>query len=137
MICAAASLLREDSKAGGKAYFATDCPPANFFDFFAPVLDAAGHRMPPPEAGLPPAPLYVLGAVFELVAFVIRPLWRFAPKLTRFSIRFVTVDFTVSDARARRELGYAPRVSDEEAMRETCAFYDARGSEQEGNQRSA
>lgn len=137
MICAAAALLRPRTEVGGRAYFATDCPPANFFDFFSPVIEAAGYRMPPPEKGLPPGPLFALGAVFEWVAWIMRPVWRLAPKLTRFSVRFVTVDFTVSGARARRELGYEPYVSDEEAMRRTCDFYAGRASEQERDQRTA
>ena len=123
LVLAAAALLKPKPVAGGQAYFITDAPPANFFDFFTPVLEAAGHRMPPPEKGLPVTPLFVLGAVFEAVAWTVRPVWRFAPSLTRFSIRFVALDFTVVGDKAARDLGYAPVVDDAEAMRRTCAAY--------------
>ncbi len=122
-VLAAAALLEPSPIAGGQAYFITDGPPANFFDFFAPVLEAAGHRMPPPERGLPVAPLFAVGAFFEATAFLVRPVWRFAPSLTRFSIRFVALDFTVRGDKAARDLGYAPLVDDTEAMRWTCDHY--------------
>ena len=121
-VLAAAALLHKPSIVGGKAYFITDGPPANFFDFFAPVVQAAGFTMP--ERGLPTGPLYVLGALFEGIAWLVRPVWRFAPKLTRFSVRFVALDFTVVGDKAKRELGYSPTVDDREAMRRTCAFYE-------------
>ena len=126
MILAAADLIAPHPVAGGQVYFITDGPPANFFDFFAPPVEAAGHRMPPPERGLPVAPLFALGAVLEGVAWLVRPVWRFAPNLTRFSIRFVALDFTVGSEKAARELGYAPLVEPDEAMRRTCEYYEAR-----------
>ena len=123
LILAAAALLAPSARPGGQAYFITDAPPDNFFDFFAPVLKAAGHEMPPQNKGLPVTPLFAIGAVFEGLAWIVRPVWRFAPSLTRFSIRFVALDFTVRRDKAERELGYRPLVDDGEAMRRTCEYY--------------
>ena len=122
-ILAAAALLKPQAVAGGQAYFITDAPPANFFDFFAPVLQAAGFAMPPASRGLPVVPLFALGAGFEALAWAVRPVWRFAPSLTRFSVRFVALDFTVGRDKAEKDLGYTPQVDDDEAMRRTCAHY--------------
>ena len=123
LVLAAAHLLTTEPVAGGEVYFITDCPPANFFDFFAPVLEAAGHQMPPPNKGLPVAPLFAIGAMLEGVSWLVRPVHRFAPSLTRFSIRFVALDFTVGSDKATRDLGYTPIVGAAEALERTCAYY--------------
>ena len=125
LVCAAHALHRSPTPAGGQAYFITDAPPANFFDFFAPVLAAGGYAMPPPQRGLPVAPLFAVGALFEAMAWLARPVWRFAPSLTRFSVRFVAIDFTIRSDKAATELGYSPLVDDKEAMARTCAHYAA------------
>jgi nucleoside-diphosphate-sugar epimerase len=121
----AAKALRspESPPAAGRAYFVTDAEPANFFEFLAPFVEAAGHRMPSAARALPRGPLYALGALLEGVAWAVRPVTRFTPVITRFAVDFVCLDFTIRTDRASRELGYVPRYSPRAAQERTIAHY--------------
>lgn len=125
-LLAARSLLSDAPRAAGEVYFALDFPPENFFDFLAPFVEAAGHRMPPPSRGLPRAPLYALGWALESLSRALGPAVRFAPTVTTFAVDFVTLDFTLSSDKAARDLGYAPRFTREEAFERTLAWYRTR-----------
>jgi nucleoside-diphosphate-sugar epimerase len=122
---AGAALLEAEGRGAGEVYFATDVEPANFFEFLAPFVEAAGHRMP--RWSLPRAPLYALGALLEGAAHLSRPLVRFEPVITRFAVDFVTQDFTIRTDKAARELGYAPLYPPAEAVERTRAWYASNG----------
>ncbi len=119
---AAARLLDGDATAAGQVYFVTDVAPANFFEFLAPFVEAAGYRMP--SWSLPRAPLYAAGALLEAVSRV--PGVRFRPVVTRFAVDFVCQDFTIETDKAARLLGYAPLFAPEETIARTTAYYAKR-----------
>lgn len=118
---AGAALLAPEARGAGEVYFVTDVEPANFFDFLAPMLAAAGHRLP--GWSLPRAPLYAVGAFLEAAAHLARPWVRFEPTLTRFAVDFVTQDFTIRTDKARRQLRYEPLYRPHEAIARTVAYY--------------
>jgi len=124
-VMAARSLLSETPRAAGEVYFATDFEAANFFDFLAPFVEAAGYRMPPPSKGLPRTPLYALGATMEGLAAATRPFLGWQPTLTRFAIDFVAKDFIISTDKATRELDYRPRYDLGQATERTAAWFRA------------
>ena len=91
----------------GEAYFVVDGPPIAFRAFLAAYLKTAGVELP--ERSAP-------GGLIRLVANVAEPLYRLAnsaapPPITRFTAHIMSRDCTLSDAKARADLGYRPVVS--------------------------
>lgn len=130
-LLAARALLRGDEAPRGQAYFVTDAPACNFFEFFEPVVRAVGYRVVPQAFSLPRGLMRGLGALAESGAFALRPFRRVAPAVTRFSVDYVCQDVTYRSDKAARELGYAPVHTQEEAMARTVAW----AREREGSAR--
>ena len=57
---------------------------------------------------------------------LLRPVVDFRPTVTRFAVDFVCLDFTFRSDKARRELGYAPVYTEEEAFARTIDYFRAR-----------
>jgi nucleoside-diphosphate-sugar epimerase len=118
-VCAARS-LGVGSVAAGQTYFVCDHYPAeNLFDFMEPYLRELG--LPVPRTSIPYPLAYWLAAVAEIVA----PRSNF----NRFAVAQTCIDHTFSDAKARRDLGYAPIVSKEEAFRRSLDWLRAQEKE--------
>jgi nucleoside-diphosphate-sugar epimerase len=112
----AADLLRPGSSVCGQCYFICDHYPAeNLFDFMAPFLRALG--LPVPRRSIPYRLAYALAALAEV----------FAPhsNFNRFAVVQTCVDHTFVDGKARRELGYSPIVSREEAFQRSVEWLKA------------
>lgn len=99
---------------GGEAYFLTDGPPVEMESFITRLVATQGVTAP-----LFRAPLWVADAiaasgeaVWPLLGRLIAP----EPPLPRTAVNLFFREVTVSDAKARRELGYAPVVSIEEGL---------------------
>ncbi|HTP57672.1 MAG TPA: NAD-dependent epimerase/dehydratase family protein [Spirochaetia bacterium] len=109
----AAELLRPDSPVCGQSYFICDHYPAeNLFDFMAPFLRALD--LPVPRKSIPYRLAYALSAVAEV----------FAPysNFNRFAVIQTCIDHTFVDHKARKELGYSPIVSREEAFQRSVEW---------------
>jgi nucleoside-diphosphate-sugar epimerase len=94
-------------RAGGRAYFITNGEPVVLWDWINELL--RGLRIPAirKRASLPMA--YLAGGLFEL-------LWRVLPlpdepPMTRFVAQELATDHWFDISAARRDLGYAPRVT--------------------------
>lgn len=112
----AAERLRDGSAACGQCYFICDHYPAeNLFDFMEPFLRALG--LPVPRRSIPYPLAYALSAAAEV----------FAPhsNFNRFAVIQTCVDHTFVDEKARRDLGYSPIVSREEAFRRSVEWLSA------------
>jgi nucleoside-diphosphate-sugar epimerase len=112
-ICHAALLAAEKAN-GGRAYFVTDGKDRSLREVMGSLLATQGV-----DAGDKSAPV---GAAW-VMATVMETAWRSLrlkgePPLTRQMLRLVGYDFTLSDRRARDELGYAPIVTWEEGLQE-------------------
>ncbi len=123
VLLAARALLCGVPGVSGEAFYATDYPARNFFDFFEPVLRAVGQRMLPWRLAVPEAVGYGLGVLNEAAARALRPLVALTPKVSRYGVRFVCQDHTYRTDKAARRLGYAPVCSEAEAFAETIAHY--------------
>ena len=99
-------LAAERGRSGG-VWFVTDGAPVVFREFVAELLRTQG--VDPPEAELP-TPVAAAAVAAAEAAYRRLPL-RGAPPLTRFGLWFATRECTLSDRRARDELGYAPVTS--------------------------
>jgi len=117
----AADRLFPGSPIAGQCYFICDHYPAeNLFDFMEPFLRELG--LPVPRRSIPYRLAYALAAAAEVLA----PRSNF----NRFAVVQTCVDHTFVDAKAARDLGYAPLVSRQEAFRRSVEWLtrDSRAS---------
>lgn len=101
----------------GKAYFITDNHPLPMFEFFRPVIEGLGYRMP--KLNIPYRPLIAFLRLWQFLHFRIGLP---APFLTPHEIRKLAISHRASSDEAERDFGYRPVVSPDEAM-ERCLIY--------------
>lgn len=106
----------------GEIYFVTDGEPVEFRSFITAMLETQG--VPAPGGSIPLGLVKALAGVMEL-AWRALPL-KGQPPLTREVLALVGTEVTVSDAKARRELGYVGHISREAGLLEMKAAPDAR-----------
>jgi nucleoside-diphosphate-sugar epimerase len=122
-VCEGALLAAERGRPG-EAYFLTDGPPVEFRDFVTRMLATQGLSVDGVRS-IPPAVARFAGAAAET-------LWSWLPlpghpPLSRAAVRLIGEEVTVSDAKARRELGYQGRTTREEGLRELAERARAAG----------
>lgn len=122
-LLASAALLNGSGKVDGQAYFLTDGPPSNFFAFFDPFIEAAGYTIRPKSLWLPRWFAYGIGCISEGIAFLLRPIKRYSPKMSRFAVTYTCTDYTFRSEKARKDFGFTPKYSKEEAFIETVKFF--------------
>lgn len=124
-LLAAQALADAPESLAGKAYFVGDHPGGNFFEFLAPLFEAAGAHLP--KRQLPTGIALFAATVTELLYGVLgRVVPSFNPQFSRYVVRTLAQDWTFSYARATRDFGYRPLVSLEEARERTAEW--ARGA---------
>jgi nucleoside-diphosphate-sugar epimerase len=121
-VVVARDLVAGEGRAAGEVFFATDPTPGNMFDFFEPVMRAAGRRVVPKTLGIPKPVMDVVAAGMATTQRALSPWVRFTPMITKFAVDFVCLDFVVSGDKIARELGYVPRYTEREAMDRTVAW---------------
>jgi len=120
----AAKALWEDKPGADKqVWFITDGPGTNFFTFFDRIIEEAGYRIRPKNLWIPPRIAFAIGTLNEWIARLIRPVYSYVPKFSRFAVSYTCQDFTFQTDKAERELGYRPKYTEEEALAETIRFY--------------
>lgn len=107
-------LLAAEKGRGGEIYFLTDGPPVEFRAFLTDLLATQGVV---PGGGSLPRGLAVAIARAGEAAWTAFRLPG-APPLTMSLVRVVGEEVTVSDAKARRELGYVGRTTREAGLAE-------------------
>jgi len=123
-----AKALREGNPAvRGQVYFLVDSPGANFFDFLSPVIEEAGLRIQPRNLRIPGWALVPFALLAEGAAFLLRPIHRFHPPLSRFALSYICSDFTLKGDRAVRDFQFAPAYTVEEAKHRTGAWFRENG----------
>lgn len=107
-----AILLALEKGRGGQAYFVLDDGRRTLREIIGGM--AAARNLALPNTSIPRWMANTLGYIFE-------GLWRLlrlkgAPPLTRFAVMIMSRECTLTDAKARRELGYSPVVSVDEGL---------------------
>jgi len=98
----------------GEIYFVTDGEPVVFREFVSAML--ATQDVAPPTRSVPLPVVRAAAAGMTAWASLRRSAGE--PLLTRAALELVAQEMTVSDAKARRELGYRPVITVEEGLRE-------------------
>lgn len=114
----AAAHLVPDGTAPGQAYFINDAEPINMFEFARPVLEACGQRWPKMRISGP--------AVRGVMTGWQRLHFRFgfpAPLLEPLAVERLYLDNYFSIAKARRDLGYEPLFTTQQALTECLPYY--------------
>jgi nucleoside-diphosphate-sugar epimerase len=118
------ALLRADerltpgSPVAGQAYFITNGEPIPFFAFVSKVLAELGL---PRIVGAVPYPIAFAAAALKEAFDTLRGGTLNAEDgMSRFAVRYMVRHHYFDIGKARRDLGYAPRVNLEEGIRLTC-----------------
>ncbi|EKF22591.1 3 beta-hydroxysteroid dehydrogenase/Delta 5--_4-isomerase [Mycolicibacterium hassiacum DSM 44199] len=114
----AAEHLVPGGTAPGQAYFINDGEPVNMFEFARPVVEACGRRWP--RIRVPGRLVWLAMTAWQWLHF------RFGlpkPMLEPLRVERLLLDNYFSIDKARRELGYRPRYTTEQAMAECLPYY--------------
>src|SRR5262249_13879949 len=91
--------------------------------FFGTI--AAGLGTPPPKR---PVPLFLAKLAARIVeARARRKGAKEAPRVTQGRVKLLGLDLDFSIEKARRELGYSPKMSFEQGMKETLEWFKSTG----------
>ncbi len=113
----AARHLLPGSPLAGEAYFITDGQPINYWEFFRPFLESVGARRP--RLNLPGG---LMHAAITLWEFAHAKLGAPAPPLRSLEVRKMAVSHYNRIEKARRDFGWEPKFSPEQA-RAACLPY--------------
>jgi nucleoside-diphosphate-sugar epimerase len=105
--------------ARGETYVITDGVKLTWRRYFEKLTTALD--VPPPRCSVPPGVAWAAASILEAVYRRLRIRRR--PPITRYLVAHLSHDVHFSIAKARRELGYAPRVDVDEAIARTAAWY--------------
>lgn len=121
----AARSLKDPQKrndVGGKFYYISDDTPlVSYSDFNHVVLSPLGfHIQEKPILSF--RLFYVFCLLMEMLCMMVRPFVRIVPPLNRQLLIMLNTPFSFSYQKARRDLGYVPRYTWEEARRLTMEW---------------
>jgi len=111
-------LALEHPRAAARIYNIADDRPPTQEEVLQAIAGEVGAV--PPRLHVPYSVLYGLACVAEAVAAITRSTH---PAVTRFGLALYGADNRIAIARARRELGYEPRVPLQDGVRLTAAWY--------------
>jgi nucleoside-diphosphate-sugar epimerase len=117
-LLAADALARADTPANGQAYFISNGEPRAVEAIVGDIVAACGA--PRPTRHVPLAVAYGLGALIELVFRLLRS--EREPPMSRFLAINLATPHWFDLSAARRDLGYAPRVSIAEGLERLAAW---------------
>jgi nucleoside-diphosphate-sugar epimerase len=105
----------------GRTYNITNGEPMKLWEVVRTLCGLLGYPAPRWRVSLPAA--LALAGVIEAVYGIVMP--HREPPLTRFAVRGLALDATLDIRAARRDLGYAPRVSLDEGLRAFARWWQA------------
>jgi 3beta-hydroxy-delta5-steroid dehydrogenase/steroid delta-isomerase len=124
---AAEKLIETPEIVGGQAYFVTDEEQMNLIEWFRPLIEGLGCRIP--SRSIPTRVMYVLAFIMECLHLVGGP----KPFMTRLEVHNLTTSFTFRCDKARRELGYRPAIGQVEGMKRCVLRYRKMAGEPDVN----
>lgn len=115
-------LALDQPKAAGQAYNITNDQPLTQLQFLSAIAEEI--QAPAPHLHVPFAVLYTAGVVAERAAMMLGSTRR--PPVTRLGVAFFGTDNRFAIGKARRELGFVPRVPIRKGIGLSAAWYRAR-----------
>lgn len=122
-------LALDHEHAAGRAYNITNDRPLTQQQFLNAIAGEIGAR--PPRVHVPYHALYAAGYAAERLAMLTRSVRR--PPITRLGVAFFGTDNRYAIDKARRELGYTPRVDLRDGVRLAATWYRQRGCRRPAN----
>ena len=118
----AAAALKQDSTAGGQAYFITDDTPLmNTFDFTNIFLQIRGYTL---STYTIPYPLvYAVMYCLELLLWLVKPIKQFNFATPLCSIIYINKTIYFSGARLQSKLGYKPIYDFKQSIKLCSKYY--------------
>jgi nucleoside-diphosphate-sugar epimerase len=116
----AADRLAAEPTLSGRIYFISNDEPIPLWEMIDAILRAAG--LPPVRRRIHPAAAYAAGAVLEAVYRLLRLPGE--PRMTRFVARELATAHWFDIRAAKRDLGYAPSVSNTEGLRRLAQWLE-------------
>jgi sterol-4alpha-carboxylate 3-dehydrogenase (decarboxylating) len=110
------------STAAGEAFFITNGEPKPFWDFIRNVAERLGF--PSAKITVPKNLVYAAAAIKEGISVLKGGDPPAEDGLTRFAIRYMCTHHYFSIEKARRLLGYKPKVSIAEGIERTCQYLE-------------
>ena len=123
-IVAAESRLEPGSRLNGQAYFVTNGEPVAFYAFVEELLGRLGY---PPFRGRVPYWLAYAGAATLETLAAVTGRTSGEDGVSRFAVKFLATSHYYSIDKARRDLGWTPRVALSEGIRRTAERLRAAG----------
>jgi 2-alkyl-3-oxoalkanoate reductase len=120
----AAARLGLKPSIGGKAYFISQGDPRPIWEIVNRILGAAG--LPPVTESVPPLAAKTAAAAMEAAWKVFRLPGE--PRLTRFLVSQLSTAHWFDISAARRDLGYAPKVTIEEGFERLRVWFQSEGT---------
>uniref|UniRef100_A0A8C4QNH3 Sterol-4-alpha-carboxylate 3-dehydrogenase, decarboxylating n=1 Tax=Eptatretus burgeri TaxID=7764 RepID=A0A8C4QNH3_EPTBU len=118
----AAETLEEGSPICGKAYHVTNDEPISFWNFMGQMLQGLGYE--PPRRHIPYLLVYSFALILSWLCMLLRPLIHLSPgTFTPMRVALASTHHYYSCENAKRDLGYKPIVSLEEAIAKTIRSY--------------
>jgi nucleoside-diphosphate-sugar epimerase len=115
----AAENLNGNGNAAGKTYFISDEAPVNIWKWLYELFEKLD--IPPVKKSISYRQAYCLGAVMEKL-FLLLPG---EPPMTRFVAGQLAFSHYFNISAAKKDLGYQPAVTPEEAMEKTIAYFSS------------
>lgn len=107
---------------GGKFYFVSDdTPHVSYSDFNHVMMSPLGFSIQE-KLPVPLRLFYILCFLMEVFCWMLRPFVRIVPPLNRQLLTMLNTTFSFSYQKAKRDLGYAPRYTWEEARKNTIEW---------------
>lgn len=119
-VVAAEERLVEGAPIAGQAYFITNGEPMPFWDFVSAVLQELS--LPPIRFRIPYAVAYAAAAVSEGLDSLRGGRFGEEDRLSRFAVKYLCTHHYFSIDKARRDLGYDPKVTIREGIRRTAGW---------------
>ncbi|KAF6726826.1 3 beta-hydroxysteroid dehydrogenase/Delta 5--_4-isomerase [Oryzias melastigma] len=110
------------SAVGGKFYFVTDDTALlSYADFNYCMMSPLGFSIQE-KLPMPLRIFYIYVFLLEMLCMLLRPFTRIVPPMNRQLLTLLNTTFNFSYQKARRDLGYFPKYSWEEARRRTIEW---------------
>ncbi|MCM8526750.1 MAG: NAD-dependent epimerase/dehydratase family protein [Lentisphaeraceae bacterium] len=114
--------LKEGSPVAGQAYFIGDQKQVNIWQWINDLLKEAGVK--PVTKSISYSKAKTVGAILEMIYKII-PL-KGEPRMTRFVAAQLAKSHYFSHAKAQKDFGYDPEISNEEGMKRTLEWLKGR-----------